>query len=340
MASQDWFEKDFYATLGVSKDASESDIKKAYRKLARQYHPDKNPGDEAAEQKFKEIGEANAVLSDPEKRQEYDAVRQMAGGGPRFTAGGAGGAQGAAGFEDIFSAFGGGGGGGSRMRYSTGGPGGAGGINLEDILGGFGGGGSPFGGGYGEYGAAPGPRPGRDVDARTTLSFRQAAQGDTITLRKDDGSTITARIPAGVKDGQKIRLRGKGGKGEPGAGDGDLMLHVSVQSHPVFKREGDNLTVDLPVTFAEAALGATIEVPTLDGKPVKVKVAPGTPSGRVLRVKGRGIKTAKHTGDLLARVSVIVPQRLDEEATKAVQTLRDMDADFDPRAELKAKASS
>lgn len=341
MASQDWFEKDFYAVLGVPKDASESDIKKAYRKLARKYHPDQNPGDAKAEAKFKEVGEANAVLSDPEKREEYDAVRSMAAGGARFTAGG-GGRGGAGGFEDIFSAFGGGGGGGGqRMRFSTGGGQG---INLEDLFGGGGfGGGSPFGGGgggYSQYGAPAGPIPGRDVQARTVLSFRQAVLGDTVTLRESDGHTITARVPAGVKDGQKIRLRGKGEPGEDGGPAGDLILTVSVQDHSVFGREGDNLTVDLPVKFSEAALGATVQVPTISGSPVKVKVAPGTPSGRVLRVKGRGIKTAKNTGDLLARVQIVVPEHLDDKAREAVEVLREQEADVDPRAEILAKAST
>ncbi|KNX38376.1 DnaJ C-terminal domain-containing protein [Luteipulveratus halotolerans] len=345
MASQDWFEKDFYAILGVSEDASEADIKKAYRKLARKWHPDQNPGDDAAEKRFKEIGEANAVLSDPEERQQYDAVRQMARGGARFTAGGPGGAgAGAGGFEDVFgSMFGGGPGGGQRVRFSTGG-GGQQGINLEDLLGGFAGaqgGGSPFGGGgYGQYGAPAGPRPGQDIHARTSLSFRQAAAGDTVTLQGVDGKPLTTRIPAGVKDGQTIRLRGKGHDGDPGAAKGDLLLKVSVTPHPVFGRDGNNLTVDLPVTFAEAALGATVEVPTLDGKPVKVKVAPGTPSGRVLRVKGRGIAAKSGAGDLLAKVHVVVPQRLTDEAKSALEALQEQEKDLDPRAELKAKASA
>jgi molecular chaperone DnaJ len=326
MASQDWFEKDFYAILGVPQDADAADIKKAYRKLARKHHPDQNPGDTAAEQRFKDIGEANSVLSDPEQRREYDAVRQMTRGGARFTAGGPGG--GAGGFEDVFSSMFGGGGGGTRVRYSTSGGGQP---NLEDILGGmFGGGGAPYGG----FGAPAGPRRGADLTARTTLSFRDAVEGATVTLGTSDGGHITTRIPAGVKDGQKIRLRGKGQPGEPGASAGDLMLTVSVDKHPVFTRDGDNLTLDLPVTFAEAAMGATIAVPTLSGEPVKVRIAAGTPSGRVLRVKGRGVPRKDHPGDLLARVTVIVPQRLSDEARAAVEVLRAGDEGHDPRADL------
>lgn len=340
MASQDWLDKDFYAVLGVAKDADTAEIKKAYRKLAKQYHPDRNAGDDAAEQKFKDVGEAHAVLSDPKERQEYDAIRSMAGGGARFTAGGPGGG---AGFEDIFSAFGGGGGG-SRMRYSTGGGspfagGGAGEPDLEDILSMFGGGGGAGFGGQGAGFRAPrGPVKGQDLTARTELSFRDAAEGRTIALTVN-GEKVNAKIPAGVKDGQKIRLRGKGGHGDQGSPRGDLILTVSVGKHPVYGRDGDNLTVDLPVTFAEAALGATVAVPTLDGSQVKVRIAPGTPSGRVLRLKGRGIATKGATGDLLAKVQIIVPTELSEAEREAVEVLRDARTD-DPRAALVAAASA
>ena len=166
------------------------------------------------------------------------------------------------------------------------------------------------------------------------MSFRDAVTGSTVTLSGLDGQRITTRIPAGVKDGQKIKLRGKGGEGDAGAPKGDLILVVSVQDHPVFGCDGDNLTVDLPVTFAEAALGATVSVPTMDGKPVKVRIAPGTPSGRVLRVRGRGVATKDRTGDLLAKVLVVVPQRLTDEAKAAVEILREQEAGSDPRAEL------
>ncbi|MGO4132378.1 DnaJ C-terminal domain-containing protein [Janibacter sp. RAF20_2_2] len=340
MASQDWLDKDFYAVLGVAKDADTAEIKKAYRKLAKQYHPDRNAGDDAAEQKFKDVGEAHAVLSDPEQRREYDAIRSMAGGGARFTAGGPGGG---AGFEDIFSAFGGGGGG-SRVRYSTGGGspfagGGAGEPDLEDILSMFGGGGGAGFGGQGAGFRAPrGPVKGQDLTARTELSFRDAVEGRTIALNVN-GEKVNARIPAGVKDGQKIRLRGKGGHGDQGGPRGDLILTVSVGKHPVYGRDGDNLTLDLPVTFAEAALGATVAVPTLDGSQVKVRIAPGTPSGRVLRLKGRGIATKKATGDLLAKVQIIVPTELSEAEREAVEVLRDARTD-DPRAALVTAASA
>ncbi|MBP6997207.1 MAG: DnaJ domain-containing protein [Phycicoccus sp.] len=356
MASQDWFEKDFYAILGVSKDADDAAIKKAYRKLARKYHPDQNAGDVAAEQKFKDIGEAHSVLSDPAQRQEYDAIRQMASGGARFTAGGPGGA-GNGGFEDIFSAFGGGGGG-QRVRFNTGGTGYSGGYgggaepDLDDLLsqmfGGAAGGagsagGDPFGrftGGSGGFAGTRGPQKGRDVHASTSLTFRDAVEGSTVTLQTANGSTITTRIPAGVKDGQTIKLRGKGDPGQPGAANGDLLLKVTVQPHPVFGREGDNLTVDLPVTFAEATLGATVRVPTLHerGGSLRVKVAPGTPNGRTLRLKGHGVRHKDGThGDLLAKVQVVVPTELSDEAKAAVETLA-AQVDSDPRATLFARA--
>jgi molecular chaperone DnaJ len=332
MASQDWFEKDFYAILGVPSDADAAAIKKAYRKLARKLHPDQNGGSKSAEKRFKEIGEAYAVLSSPEERKQYDAIRSMSHGGARFTSGGPGG--GGAGFDDVFSNLFGGGQGGARggnVRFNTG-RGDAGQPNLEDLLGGM------FGQGGGGYGAAAGPRRGADVQARTTLSFRDAVEGSTVTLSTADGSRITARIPVGVKDGQTIRLRGKGNAGDQGAPAGDLMLTVQVDPHPVFGRDGNNLTVDLPVTFAEAALGATVSVPTLSGDPVKVRIASGTPNGRVLRVKGRGIVAKDHAGDLLAKVSVAVPQRLSDKAREALEVLRAEQEGTDPRADVFARA--
>lgn len=347
MASQDWFEKDFYKTLGVSPDADGAEIKKAYRKLARANHPDQHPGDEAAEQRFKEIGEAYQVLSDAEQRKEYDAIRQMAAGGARFTAGAGGPGGGSGGFEDLFSAFGGAGGG-QRVRF--GGPGGqrVGGEDLEDILrmfggGGFGGAGGGFPGGQAGFGPGQGgprhaaPQRGQDLEAEVTVGFRQSLEGDTATVRQADGSSTTFKVPAGVKDGQRIRLRGKGHPSPNGGPAGDVMVTVHVRPHGLYRREGDDLVMELPVTFAEAALGAVVAVPTWDGQSVKVKVAPGTPSGRRLRLRGRGVPTKGGAGDLLAEVHVAVPTELTDAQREAVEALQAADG-TDPRADLAARA--
>jgi molecular chaperone DnaJ len=299
MASQDWFDKDFYAILGVSKDASDADIKKAYRKLARKYHPDQNPGDSAAETKFKEISEAHSVLSDAEERKEYDAIRAM-GSGARYT-------------------------------YQQG--------EYDDLLGGLFGGGR-FGQPTGGYRGFGGPTKGRDITASTTLDFITATKGDRITLQTAEGREISVNVPAGVADGQKIRLRGKGHPSPDGGEPGDIVLTVKVRKHPVFERDGLNLRVNVPVTFAEAALGATIQVPTLGGDPVKLRVAPGTPSGRVLRVKGRGVHSSKGTGDLLAVVQVAVPSHLSKEAEDKLREFAAQLPDEDPREDLIAKGRS
>ncbi|MDR1799618.1 MAG: DnaJ domain-containing protein [Bifidobacteriaceae bacterium] len=325
MAGQDWFEKDFYKTLGVAKDADQTAIKKAYRKLARELHPDANPGDKAAEERFKEVSEAYSVLSDPDERKQYDGVRAMASGGARFSAGA--GPGGAGGFEDLFSGMFGGGG--RRVRFST--SGGAGSINLEDLLGGFG------GGGFNGYGAPPMPVKGSDIHAQVTLPFRQAVAGSTQSLSLD-GKPLTVRIPPGVHDGQKIKLAGKGSPSGTGGPPGDLIITVNVPPHPVFTLDGNNLRVTVPVTFAEAALGARVDVPVLDGGTVAVKVPGGTPSGRVLRVKGKGVATAKGTGDLLVTVQVAVPQKVSGAAKEALEALREATKGDDPRAELRTKA--
>lgn len=322
MASQDWFDKDFYKVLGVSKDISQADLKKTYRKLARKYHPDSNPGDAKAEAKFKEISEANSVLSDPEQRKEYDQMRAMGPGMPRFTSGGQNG-----GFEDVFGGMFGGGG--QRGGAQTSG--------FEDIFGTmFGGGG--FGRSTGGYRGAGGPSKGRDLTASTTLDFVTAITGDTARLQSAGGKPISVRIPAGVSDGQKIRLKGKGEPSLDGGPPGDLTLTVTVRKHPVFERDGQNLRVDVPVTFAEATLGATIEVPTLEGDPVKLRIAPGTPSGRVLRVKGRGVTTTKGSGDLLAEVVVAVPSHLTAEAKAHLEKFVESMPSENPRTDLLAKA--
>jgi molecular chaperone DnaJ len=327
MASQDWFDKDFYKTLGVDKDVSEADLKKTYRKLARKYHPDSNPGDAKAEATFKEISEAYSVLNDAEQRAEYDQIRAM-GSGARFTSGG--GQSG--GFEDVFSAFQQGGRGGPRAQSAS---------NFEDFFANF----EPAGFGSGRFGQTTGgyrgfggPQRGADVTARTTVDFVTATKGETITLQGEDGKPFKVKIPAGVSDGQKIRLRGRGRPSPDGGETGDIVVQVAVRPHPVFVRDGLNLRVTVPVTFTEAALGATIEVPTLGGDPVKLRVAPGTPSGRVLRVKGRGVETSKGTGDLLAEVQVAVPSHLDDAAREALERYHELEPKENPRADLMAKA--
>lgn len=302
MASQDWFEKDFYKILGISKDASESEIKKTYRKLARQYHPDSNPGDAKAEAKFKEISEAFSVLSDAEQRKEYDAVRAM-GSGARFSAPGGGGAGG---FEDVFSTFFGGG---ARGGF----PGGFGGFDF-------------------------GPTAGVDLTTRTSIDFIDSIHGATIKLQLQGMEPLNVKIPAGVQDGQKIKLRGKGQPSPNGGPSGDLIVTVRVKPHPVFSRDGNNIRISVPVTFAEAALGATITVPTLGGEPVRLKVAPGTPNGRVLRIKGKGVNNGTVSGDLLATVEVAVPSHLSDKARKALEAFEELLPKEDPRSDLMNKA--
>jgi molecular chaperone DnaJ len=308
MASQDWFDKDFYKVLGVSKDVSEAELKKVYRKLSRQYHPDTNPGDAKAEAKFKEISEAYSVLSDKDQRAEYDQMRAM-GSGARFT-GGAGG-----GFPGGF-------------------PGGAnfGGGGFEDVF-------SNLFGGGGGFGGPRGPQRGADLTTTQTLDFIDGVKGTSIKLNlRAGGEPTTIKIPAGVQDGQKIKIAGKGQPSPNGGPAGDLIITVTVKPHPVFTRDGNNLRVTVPVTFAEAVLGATIQVPTLGGEPVKLKVAPGTPNGRVLRVKGRGVVTAKAEGDLLATVDIAVPSHVSDKAKKALEDFNGLLPEEDPRADLLSRA--
>lgn len=303
MTSQDWFNKDFYAILGIPKDASDATVKKAYRKAAKDNHPDRHPGDNAAEARFKEMGEAYAVLSDSEQRKQYDAVRAMGGGGPRFKAGGPGGA----GFEDVFSgAFTGG-----QAR----------GQGFEDILGGL------------FSGFNRGPTKGVDIAAATEVTFRQAAEGATVILGLE-GTKVSTRLPTGVADGQKIRIRGKGRAGTHGGPPGDLILTVHVGRHKVFSVDGKNLRMSLPVSFDEAVLGATVEVPTLSGERVKVKVPAGTSSGTTLRVKGRGLVGKDSVGDLLVRVDVHVPTKLSKGARESIQAFALETALEDPRERL------
>ncbi len=308
MASQDWFDKDFYKILGVTKGVSEAELKKTYRKLSRQFHPDTNPGDAKAEARFKEISEAYSVLSDKDQRAEYDQMRAM---GPGARAG-----------------FGGGAGGGF-----PGGGGNFGGAGFEDVFANL------FGGGGGGFGGPRGPQRGQDLTTTQTLDFIDGVKGTTIKLSLRAGAEpTTIKIPAGVLDGQKIKIAGKGNPSPNGGPAGDLIITVTVKPHPVFTRDGNNIRVVVPITFAEAVLGATIQVPTLGGDPVKLKVAPGTPNGRVLRVKGRGVVTAKAEGDLLATVEIAVPSHVSDKAKKALEEFEGFLPDEDPRADLLIKA--
>jgi len=304
MAAKDLYEKDFYKVLGVDKKASADEIKKKYRSLARDLHPDKNQGNVALEEKFKAVSEAYDILSDSKKRAEYDEARSMfERGGFRAPTGGQ--YQGGD-FSDIF-----------------------GGGNPQDIFANL------FGGG-----GRRGPRKGSDLQTESTITFKESVFGTTLDLKLNtDGNgpqNISARVPAGVNDGAKIRVKGKGAPGEGGAGDLFIQLHV--KPHPIFSRKGEHLTLTLPVTFPEAALGADLKVPTLSGDDVTVRLAPGTPTGRVLRVKGRGIKKGAITGDLLITIEVQVPRRAEGKAEEAIKAFAEATSDEDVRAEFNAKA--
>lgn len=313
MASQDWFDKDFYAVLGVSKDVSDADLKKVYRKLARQFHPDSNPGDAKAEARFKEISEAYTVLSDTATRQEYDQIRAM-GSGARFTSGGP---SGAGGFDDVFgNLFGGGG----RPRFQQ---------NPDDIFGNL------FGGGQSR---GPSPRKGADLTAAITVDFATAMNGGEVTLDTRSGKQLHIAVPAGVADKQKIRVRGKGEQSLTGGPVGDLVLTVTVSPHPVFTRDGLHIRVDVPVTIPEAILGATIEVPTLSGERVRVKVPANTPSGRVLRVRERGIALKGRKGDLLATILIVTPERLSDQARLLIEQFAAATEENNPRDGLYGRA--
>lgn len=336
MGGQDWLTKDFYATLGVPKDADQAQIKKAYRSLARKWHPDQNLGDAKAEETFKEIGEAHAVLSDPEQRKQYDALRQMAGGGARFAAGPAG--AGATGFDDLFGAmFTTGAPGESHIRYSTGSSG----TGFEDLLGSMFASGaqhshSPFASSHSSFGspfeeahssmrghARPQPSRGADRHAKTTLSFRKAITGATVRMTVD-GKKVTARVPAGVRDGQKIRLRGKGRPGLHGGSAGDCVITVSVTPDSRWSREGDDLVLETPVSFVEAALGASIEVPLFFGGTRTVDIPAGSSSGEDLVIAGEGVRSSSTRGNMRLRLRVDVPRALNDAQREAVKALAEV----------------
>lgn len=309
---REWLEKDYYEVLGVDRGASEKEISAAYRRLAKQHHPDNNPGDAAAEARFKDISEANAVLSDPEQRKQYDQAREMFARGT-FVGDPGGGAQ--------------------YVRIDDLG-------DLGDLFGGglFGGLGDLFGmgGRRGQGRARPRSQRGGDVEAEVSLSFHEAVQGATrlLTVQGPQGRRqVTVKIPAGVNDGARIRLRGQGQPGTQGGTAGDLYVKVHAGSHPLFTRSGRDLKVRVPISFTEAALGADVTVPTLEGK-VTVRVPPGTSSGQTFRVKGKGVATAQGTGDLLVTVEVAVPEHLSDEERSLLEQLRRAQAERNPRAHL------
>ena len=341
MASENWLSEDFYKTLGVKEDASDSDIKKAYRKLSRKYHPDLNPGNEAAEKKFKEVSEAYDVLSDKKQREEYDQIRKYGAAG--FANGGFGG--GAGGFGGAGGGFGG-----QNVHFTTGG--GGEGINIEDLLGGlFGGGAGGAGGsrrtagftsadfsdaGFGGGGFGGGGRKRAQQDNNLSTSTRitlpQSYTGTTAIVFLPDGTSTEARIPAGVKDGQKVRVRGKG---RPGTG-GDLIVTVRVSDDPHYSREGNNLVLRAPVTLDEAVNGGVLEVPVPGSKTVKLRLTPGS-VGRKLRAKGRGFTTKSGTGDLLVIPEVHLPQNLSDEAKEAFEKFIALAPQENPREDLLKK---
>lgn len=388
MSARDWIDKDFYKELGVSSDASADEIKKSYRKLARELHPDANPGDAGAEARFKAVSEAYGVLSDADKRKQYDEARSMFGSGGFRPGGGFGGAGGAGGGFDLNDLFG-------QAQQQAGGGG------IGDLLGGL----------FGRRGGNPGQatargRRGQDVETDIRIDFTEAVHGVTVPLQlsspatcetchgsgarpgtsprtcptcngaglvtrsqgafafsepcadcrgtgrivddpcPDCGGTgtntktrpLTVRIPAGVDDGQRIRIAGKGEPGVGGGPAGDLFVRVHVNPNSVFGRDGLDLTLTVPVTFPELAMGTTLTVPTLDGdRKVTLKVAPGTPSGRTLRVRGRGIaKRDGRGGDLLVTLQVAVPNKLPDKAAAALAAYAEATSGDDPRAELTA----
>ncbi|BCJ53138.1 chaperone protein DnaJ [Actinoplanes sp. NBRC 14428] len=376
MSSKDWLEKDFYAVLGVGKSATADEIKKAYRKLARENHPDHNPGNKDAEDRFKAASEAYDVLSDDRKRKEYDEMRSLFGSGA-FRRGARAGGSGQFDPSDLFGGFSGAGagagGGASDRRF--------GGAGFSDIFS------SIFSGGGAGTGGRRGPQRGRDVEAEVTLDFAHAVKGTTLplTLRspgvcdtchgngakpgtvprtcpqchgsglisRNQGSfsfsepcrecqgagsivdekcpecrgtggvtknrTINVRFPAGVADGQRIRLSGRGEPGEKGGPAGDLYVQVRVRPDELFGRTGDDITLTVPISFAEAVLGTDLRVPTLD-TPVTLRVPPGTPSGRTLRARGKGVQRRDgQAGDLLVTIEVQVPAGVSDEAREALE---------------------
>lgn len=304
---------DPYSVLGVSKSATPDEISKAYRKLAKKLHPDLNPGDTAAEAKFKDVSAAYSLLSDSEKRARFDRGEIDASGQERpqhhFYREYAGGADGArysssAGFEDLGDIFG-------------------------DLFGSRGGGfRQARGGGFAMRGA--------DAHYRLEVDFLDAANGAKKRITLPDGGTLDVSIPAGVRDGQTLRLKGKGSPGTGGAGPGDALVEITVKPHPVFKREGLDIIVELPISLDEAVLGGKVSVPTIGGT-VSMSIPAGSNTDQTLRMKGRGIKTKARTGDQLVRLAIMLPEMIDPELKEFVERWRETHS-YDPRRTLREKA--
>jgi len=297
VAQRDWLEKDYYKVLGVSKSASKEEIKRAYKKLARQYHPDANKGDKEAEQRFKEISEAHSILTNDERRKEYDQIRSYA--------------------ESGRVPFGFGGGGGRRVHVG----------DIGDLFGDVGGVGDLFEEVFGFSGRR---RKGQDIQTEAHLTFEEAVEGTTFELA--DGTKV--RVPPGVKNGSRIKVPGRGGPAPQGAMPGDLYVRVNVEPHAFFSMAGKgDLAIKVPVRFTEAALGARVQVPTLNGV-VTVKIPPGTRAGKKLRVKGKGgPRPSGGRGDLIVEVDVEVPQKLSRREKDLLEQFADAHR-ANPRAHL------
>ena len=305
---------DYYKTLGVSKGASADEIRKAYRKLARVNHPDAKPNDSGAAERFKQIQEAYDVLNDPEKRQQYDQFgadfQKMGRGGPGpGPGGGFGGFGGGAGPIDISELFG------------------KGGIDLGDFFSGAAGGGPAAGARRGKRGSLRG----EDIRATVRVPFETAVVGGTVDVRLDRGgdvSTLGVKVPAGVSEGQVIRLAGQGNPGQRGGNNGDLLLRIEIDAHAYFRREGSNILLDVPVTPSEAVIGTKVEVPTLSEGPMVVKIPPGTSTGMKLRLRGKGVvdPQTKLTGDQFVVVKIVLPKKITEPAKELYQKLAEHEA--------------
>ncbi len=319
--------EDFYSVLGVPRDADASAIKKAYRKLARDLHPDKNPGNKQAETRFKSVNRAYEALSDPKKRKLYDefgedALREgfdeeRARAYKQWQS--QGGARG--------GGFGGGFPGG--VHYSTGN------VDLEDLFGGAGGGGVDFGDFFGRARSRRGPMKGHDLEQEITIDFESAVRGTQLQMRTPGSpETVTVRIPPGADEGSRVRIPGHGAPSPNGGPTGDLVLAIHVRPHPVFTREGDDLRLDVPITVSEAIKGAKVKVPTFEGA-VTITVPPRTQSGTEMRVRGKGVhKKGKEPGDLYVRFLVQVPTDKSPEVEKLADALAKHEA-VDVRAKLK-----